>query len=379
MVVGQLSAQRKDYSDASKAYNGFYVFYDQINKIFPVADVDNTFESIATKLDKKTYNNSSYIIVYREFNPTTKDLIALKDFIKEGNHVLLVVSDFNERTYQFFKFNTNTAYAALGNGLSFKQDGLETLGKFTSKRITGYVNYFTKIDSTKTDILGVNENGKPNFIQQKIGSGTLLVHLYPEVLLNYFLVEKQNYKYTEALLSYLPRNTDKIIIKISKSQSSAGSSYNGESDKDPNRDFMSFIRSERNLWWALLLGLAIFGLVVLFGFKRRQRLIPVQQPIVNNTLEFAKTIGDLYFNQKNNADIANKKITYWQELVRAKYLIPTSKMETEFWDKLSKKSGADSHLLKQLESNIVAVRNNATVNDYLLIQLSNNIDQFNKT
>jgi hypothetical protein len=380
-VITSLAQSSKPLQKGSKAYNGLYIFYDQLNEIFPVANITNVSGTIDKALLKKEYYQSSLCILVRNFYPQSKDVIALKDFIRDGNDVLILASDFNETMHDYFDFESTYNFHQLNNTISFETDDLIDLEKYKSKRLALHVNSFTKYDTSRATVLGTNADGTSNFIKMKYGKGSLYLHLYPEVATNFFLVEQNNYTYTEKVLSFLPRNSNHLLIVTPRPSSSNGSydtSSGGSSNNASEGGFFSFIRNNPNLFAAFLIGLLIFGLLIIFGFKKRQREIPIIPPVTNSTLDFAKTMGDLYFNSKNNIDLAHKKIIFWQEHVRTKYQIPTHTMGKDFWEKLSKKSGATQENLHQLERSIAMVKTQSQISDKLLIQLNNSIDQFNK-
>ncbi len=370
-----LDAQSKPVlTKESKNYNGFYIFNDQLNEIFSVADITYTYKPIATTLlNQNNYLKTGCIFLARTFLPTTKDLFALKDFVKQGNYAFIFASDFSDNVNDILDIETDYSiditYKNTIKLLQKETNYIDTVGSRAFKNLSVE---FVKYDTSRTQILGCNADGKPNFIKCTFGKGAFYIHLYPDVIMNYFLVEKNNYNYTEAVLSYLPKNINKLIITVPKNNST----YNGN-DSNENNSF-DFIKNNPNLFAAFLIGILIFALLLLFGFKKRQRTIPIIKPVQNTTLEFATTIGDLYFNKKNNLDIANKKILFWKEFVRTKYQIPTHTLQKDFWDRLAKKTAMDSALLKDLERTIAAVNSQAPVSDKLLIQLSNNIDHFNK-
>jgi hypothetical protein len=381
-VITSVAQSSKAWQKGSKAYNGLYIFYDQIKEIFPVANITNVSGTIYKSLDKKEYYQSSYCILVGNFYPQQNDVIALKDFIRDGNDVLIMASSFNEVVTDYFDFETSYAFHQTNNSITFNTTQLKDLGVYKSKRLASYVNSFSRYDTTNTTVLGTNADGSSNFIQMKYGKGNLYVHLYPAVATNFFLVEQNNYTYTEALLSFLPRGSNHVLIVTPRASSNG--SYDGSkgggggSGGGSEGGFFGFIQNNPNLFIAFLLGLLIFALLVIFGFKKRQREIPIIPPVTNSTLDFAKTMGDLYFNNKNNIDLAHKKIVFWQEHIRTKYQIPTHTMGPDFWDKLSKKSGASQDNLKQLEGYVEMVFTQSQISDKLLIQLNNSIDQFNK-
>ncbi|MEJ7677787.1 MAG: hypothetical protein WKG06_07955 [Segetibacter sp.] len=61
-------------------------------------------------------------------------------------------------------------------------------------------------------------------------------------------------------------------------------------------------------------------LYVLFEMKRRQRIIPVITPLKNSTLDFVKTVASVYYNEKDNNGIADKKVNYFLEFVRSRFI-----------------------------------------------------------
>ena len=55
------------------------------------------------------------------------------------------------------------------------------------------------------------------------------------------------------------------------------------------------ILQSQALKWAFYMTLISLILFVIFRGKRTQRIIPVIDPLKNATLDFTKTIGDLYY------------------------------------------------------------------------------------
>jgi len=66
----------------------------------------------------------------------------------------------------------------------------------------------------------------------------------------------------------------------------------------------------------------------------------------NTTVDFTKTIGNLYYQEGNHQNIIDKKIIYFLERVRNEYLMDTSNLDENFIKKLHLKTGKD---LKDIE------------------------------
>ena len=102
---------------------------------------------------------------------------------------------------------------------------------------------------------------------------------------------------------------------------------------------MRFILSNPPLkyaWWLFLAGIVLF---IFFNAKRRQRIIPIIPPKQNKSVEFVKSIGNLYLNEGDSRDMMVKKAQYFLHRVRMELLIDTQKLDEEFINKLHLKTG----------------------------------------
>jgi hypothetical protein len=60
---------------------------------------------------------------------------------------------------------------------------------------------------------------------------------------------------------------------------------------------------------------------MLFTARRRQRVIPVVEKPKNKSLEFVQLIGTLYYHRHDNTDLVRKKIIYFAEELRRRWMI----------------------------------------------------------
>lgn len=369
-------AQSKpELSKNSKQYNGLYIFNDQVNKLFPSANVTYSKASVHKlisdiKIAKTDYKKYCIFLIGGSLMPSTNDMVAIKSFIAEGNTVFVAGNDYDSKWYNYFDITINQ-YNNTNNAISLTQPNTELTDTLQSRAIKNYTAYFNNYNIQKGIVLGKNADSTINFLKYNYGSGGIYFHTYPQIFMNYFLVERNNYSYTESALSYVPQYTSNIIVVTPRNSAN----YNG--NQEPPPDMLSLIKNNSNLLSASLLTITLFALLLLFGFKRKQRNIPIVQPLQNNTMDYAKTIGDLYFNQKSNIDIAEKKLQFWQDTVRTKYQLPTHTMEKDFWEALAKKTGKTPALLKGLEQSIIRIRTKHVLSDAELLQWNNQINQFN--
>ena len=98
----------------------------------------------------------------------------------------------------------------------------------------------------------------------------------------------------------------------------------------------------------------------------------------NASEDFVKTVGRLYFQQKNNQNLAIKMITAFLENIRSSYNLSTSILDEEFTQKLAFRTGQPLFEIKQLVQLIHEVRVKPDLTDKELMDLHLQISQFNK-
>ncbi|WP_241330241.1 DUF4350 domain-containing protein [Chryseobacterium arthrosphaerae] len=197
-----------------------------------------------------------------------------------------------------------------GRGFSFIKPGVQVLGKTVEKRNTD----------------------QANFIKVKFGKGNIYVHSEPLFLTNYYLLKPGNIKYAQDVFSYLQDRETMWFVKSNSKES---------------RFFMRFILSKPALkyaWWVLLGGLVLF---IFFNAKRKQRIVPVIEPLKNTSLEFVKSIGNLYLQEGDFHDMMAKKAQYFLNKVRMELLIDTQNLDDEFAKKLQLKTGKPMEMINE--------------------------------
>ena len=115
---------------------------------------------------------------------------------------------------------------------------------------------------------------------------------------------------------------------------------------------------------------------MIFKGRRDQRIIPVIKPLANTTLEFINTVGNLYYKQSNHKNIADKKIMYFMDYVRAKYSLRTLNLNDELISQLSEKSYVDKSEINKMIELINVVSISETIKQATLIELNNLIENF---
>ncbi len=248
-------------------------------------------------------------------------------FVTHKNTAFLSMKQFPESLLDSLKLKMNTDYNYKDSIYSWVAN--PKLGNKKYKIIEELSNdYFTKFDTLNTTVLGYQsgDSSRVNFIKVSYKSGDVFLHTQPAAFTNFHLLKDNHHEYAEKVLSYLPKKdiywltNQKNTDNISKSQ-------------------LDFIFKNPALKWAWLF--FIFGMLVfmIFNAKRKQRIVPIIKPLENTTVDFAKTIGNLYYQDGDHTTIIDKKIIYFLEKIRNEYLIDTSKLDADFVKRLQQKSG----------------------------------------
>lgn len=349
---------------------GAYILYRQLDSIFPSGEKIASRLTVYNQVINKADTHSVYLLIEPSLNLQEEDVKALWHYISAGNNAFIATADLDGVLADSLKLKISSSLQGLGLQdsvhIHFTNAMLATDSGYYFRKFT-LNNYFSKMDTGRTEVLGTLGRHKPNFIRLKIGKGFLYLHASPLCFSNYFMLFHHNSDYTAAALSYLPKTTTKIYwdeyYKI-------GPEYSG--------NILTYFLTHRYLRWAWWLALLAMVLYMFFESKRRQRVIPEMDPMTNTSLDFVKTIGNLYFNAQNNKNIAEKKITYFLAFVRSRLYLSTSHLNPAFIDALSQKSEVDHREVTELINMLIQVETSNEISDKMLSLLNNKIDNFYK-
>jgi hypothetical protein len=347
---------------------GTYILRKQLNDIFPGTKVKAVQSTMYNTLKEKPTGSSNLLIIASNVNIDTLEYRQMIKYIKEGNNIfiaafqiqgvlldtlrLAIESDFNFKSKR--KFPVNFVNPSLKREFDYYFD----------KGIAG--QYFDKLDSTRAIVLGEQQQTKANFISYQFGKGALYILPNPQLFTNYSLLKADGRDYAAKALAYLPK-ADTLMWD--------------EHFTRPDAQDSSMLRvffAHDQLRWTYnlaLIGLAIF---VFYEIKRRQRVIPVIDTLKNTSVEFVHVVGRVYYQQRNNKDIVEKKIMYLMEYIRNKYRLKTTALSPEFEESLGRISGASADTLEVLFSTIHTLKTANVINDQQLIDLNKIMEQFYK-
>jgi len=365
----------KTYDERDKIPYGTFVFYNELKSLFPeskVQDIDVTpyeyFDDYYSWEDSTYLTTGNYILIdelSKIDNPSAQELL---DFASFGNNIFISSNYFPAKLMDSLGFETKNDFAFNGRATLYLTNPALAKDSITIKKGSTKF-YFEKHDSLNTTVLGRQKFGDSlytNYIKTRWGKGHFFLHLQPVAFTNYHLLKKENAKYSAALMSYLRDDT----IYFDSRRKSA---------RDLGESPLRFFLSQPALRWAWYLVLLTTLLFMVFNAKRRQRVVKVIEPPKNTTVEFAKTIGNLYYETKDHNNIIEKKITYFLEYIRRVYYLDTQTLDEKFIKNLSQKSNKDQVEIKELITIIMYLRGKEECNENNLLQLNAAIEDFYNT
>jgi hypothetical protein len=198
----------------------------------------------------------------------------------------------------------------------------------------------------------------------------LSIQLAPLAFSNFFLLHKDNRAYYEKALSNVPSGVTTVYWD----------DYFRYYDRN-HGSFSAFqyILNNKSLRMAFWLLLVLFGLIYLFDSKRRQRMIPLISPLRNTSVDFVRTIGRLYYQRRDNHNLAMKMVAHFQDQVRTRYHMASPAMDEEFIDRLSYRTGYPKESLARLVAYMQTLPGKAYVPDEELLDFHQQLDAFYKT
>jgi len=360
------------YNERHKIPFGTYIFHEELESVFSDKEFTDVRKTPYEFFDEyynweedeyTTTGNFIHVAQYSEMDEISAQ--ELLDFVSYGNTVFMSSNYFPNRLKDSLGFNTTNQYDLKGNSyFTLTNPRFETDSITIDRGINNF--HFSKLDKDLTTVLGhqtFDSIAFPNFIKVNYYQGSFLLHLQPIAFTNYNLLKKNNKKYAEAVLGYLPE--DNIFYN---SLNKANTNVSGSK--------LRYILSQDALRYAWYLGLISLVLFLIFNAKRRQRIVKEIKPHENTTVAFTKTIGNLYYETKDHNNLVEKKITYFLEYLRRVYFLDTQVLDERFTKLLIQKSGKDKEQIQQLVKSIVHLKAKPQCTEADLINLNKQIEDF---
>lgn len=364
-------------------YGTFYA-YNNLSRIFPDASIEiskkspDRFKGLNFGESADNYvqvsGKSAHIIISPQVQLDEAELRSLFNYVGEGNHIF--ISSFNiskdlldslhlkTALYSGFYNTSDSLRVNITNPVTYDSFSFGYPGK-------AFDNIFESVDTSITNILGKDEDGEINYVKITYESGgSISIHLAPMAFTNFFLLHHDNKKYYDNALSYLPKDVE-VVKWDDYFRNRNQNKKNGFSKLAPflNNDILK---------WVFWLVVILFAIIYLFESKRKQRIVPVMPPVKNASLDFVKTIGRLYFQRKDNKDLALKMSAHFLDNVRNRYNLPTSVLNDEFENRLAYKSDYDRTAIRDIVYTIKTLPDQLSITDEELMTFNDKLQKFIK-
>ncbi len=357
---------------------GTYVAFNQVKQLFYYNDI----KAKNTGFEKLLYENedstSLVINISKNFYLTEKDLTLALAYVNKGNSMFISSEVIDSSFLNTIGLRLRKETAGSDDFYGSMRQTMVSLraAYFSGDSSFSYyylplANYLDVVEAESFKVLGYNERGDPDFIVVFYGKGRFFVHCEPRAFSNYFLLQQDNFQYLQhafSLVRAVPEHVTWMDF-YAKRNSPPG---------DRDRSSLSVLLKYPAMAWAFWLSFALLLLYLLFGGKRRQRIVKQVPPNENTSIAFTETVSRLYLQKKDNRNMADKMISYLYEHIRNQYFLNTSQVNEAFISVLSRKSNHPLEQTTKLFTLISTLQQQDAVSDQQLLLLNQQIENFYK-
>jgi hypothetical protein len=349
---------------------GTYALHQLLPAVVGGSEVRTSYQTLYELKDSLSESNNIFILA-RRFSAGKEDVQTLLNHVHKGGNAFISAQYFwgsladtlNIDTRD--EFFTHERFGMRDSAyLQFVSTYIDTTQRFWFRRDNIH-NYFHKFDTTKTTVITKNDFNHPVTIKISFGKGNIILNTTPLVFTNIYLLARDNDQLISKTLSYLPPDNNFLWTEYYQRGRMEAATP------------LRFILTNEPLKWAYYITIFSILLFMLFEAKRKQRPIPVIRPFANTTLEFVRTIGNLYFQAGDHKNAAEKKIQFLFEQIRSKYYLSTTTLDENFVRLLTVKSGKPERQVDDLIETIGIITSARNISEDQLIELNRKIEDFN--
>ena len=322
----------RNFNTQSKDPYGLYVFNQELPHLLKDQKlVKTSLTAYEYFLDNEqvSENKTTYLFVE---NTSSLDGVSVQQLLKKvSNGADLVIA-----TENFYYGNSSILDTLKIQSHNIKTNNLHFVNKGSSTDTLNikdeYNNIFTvKNPENYTAIAKLNNN--ISFISAKFGKGNVYISSTPILLTNFYILnnEAKSSIFTEEFASFIKKEN---VVWFDEN-------YNiGE--RQSNNSILNVIFKHKSLrfaWYTLIIGLLLY---VIFYGKRKQRIVPIIEPVKNTTVEYIETVGNLYYQENDHTQLLDKQIKFALYFIRTEWKINTQDLNQDFKTKLQQKSLANT-------------------------------------
>ncbi|MEM7551385.1 MAG: hypothetical protein AAF363_17015 [Bacteroidota bacterium] len=352
------------YKKDKNPYGGF-ILSERLYDLFNNNHVIFSDETLPELEELYKEDDHSILVLSSNFSVSETDSLAIRSILDQGSSIFIgaeyirgnfldTLGIFTERFLSLEDF-LNTEDSVLIRGIDSSEF-------YYPAKSANY--YFSEYSKSMYEPLAFNEEGYPVLLscRNEESGASLFLCSIPLIFTNYGLLEDENHRLASSFLSNLPYSgiTWTQYYQLGRNESSTPFRY---------------LLSQPPLKYALFLVVSSLFMIVIFESKRKQRPIPVYEQLRNTSLEFIKVIGNLYFEKRENRDLALKRISLFKELLKNKYFVSNTPDQDSVL-KIAYKSDLDRDFVISVFSRINQIESGKSVDDNALKALVLDLDQF---
>jgi hypothetical protein len=423
LIIKNMMTDRISWSitfkpDDSNPY-GTKVLYNLMKEIRPDQRFIMMEDSTAKNLPiDPTLECDNYFFIGEEYYGDSAEVSRLLEFVKQGNNAFIFCTnqgnlvfdslvrapidpymidyeldpdasseypeyedDFNKRRIYRVQDSTITIYLK-NNGLntnpydvSLKYDFKTTMNEwpyFKDSLITYQGQQTTAIGNFNTDY--------NNFIRMPHGKGHIYFHLTPIVFTNYYMINDTAMKYCRDALSDFGGGNiywDEDNRSYDYHGTKSGEDYN---PSKPGEGPLEFILSESSLRkaWYLMLGASILYLI--FGARRKQRIIIQTENMENTSIEYASVISHMFLKQQDHKKLVMMKMELYKSFLRERFSLrlPNNMADENdmLYKLISQKSSINEELITEIFETHKYLSSVANVNTADMLNFHKKLEHF---
>ncbi len=400
-------------SDDSRPY-GTRVLFETLPDVFPESDIESVSLAPYIHLRDETLTRTAYLFLTTEFAPDDAEARRLLDYASRGNTVWIAANEFGGKLRDTLNLKLETPFSLQSRFSVVRTDtaAYDTLympGLSQQPTVVGRTGTVSgsieRFDGDRSRVVSMHAPSLPfrprsgttippdsmarepviraTMIRLPWGDGEIIVSATPKLFTNVNTVQEPTRRAAFAHLSVISPETEIVFWDTRHKPLVSGA-------QTPLR----FLLSDRMLRTALYISVFCLFLLLIVNTRRRQRPIPEIVPPSNETLNFVRTVGDLYHRQGRNHDLARRKLQYLASYLRLQLglsvrlvaekidetageeAVETSWDRDELTQQLVSRSGVPREDVETLVDRIIHTRNAAMLSDAELRRLSDAIHTF---
>ena len=365
------------YASHHKIPFGTFVFREQLERLFGNENIIDIEKSPFEYLKRNDSIKGTYIFINDNLSFGDAELVELLDWTTKGNTLFIASEQLGGNLHDTLNISTSVIsnfdnlknyYQLQLKNKQLKHDSLYTFDK------ANFLYHYKAIDTLNAKVISVIDNESDdkqfienehiNVIKQSFGEGTIILSTFPQAFTNYFLLKSPNQNYTSGLLSYInPLET----IYVDHHYKSGKTFYTSP---------LHIMLNNKALKWAYYMMLIGVLFYVIFEGKRKQRAIPIVKPLRNQTIDFTRTIANMYYEKGKHKEMINHKTNHLLEYIRVHFHLQTANIDDTFIKHLAARSNNTIEDTRHLFQTIESFNNKTQINNIELERLNDLIEKF---